>query len=141
MEHPRRAENAPGRCAARGTELLPSLRALAGLVLKSEKILFGSAALRGVLASALASEQLDLESLPRRPRVSESTAAPPPTPPAARSRFTPASLRGALLAGSSRATAAAFAAAAAGTVPAEELLSPLAEGQDAGELVEVVTVR
>jgi len=136
-----RAENAPGRCAARGTELLPSSRALAGLVLESEKNLFGSAALRGVLASALASEQLDLESLPRRPRVSESTAAPPPTPPAARSRFTPASLRGALLAGSSRATAAAFAAAAAGTVPAEELLRPPAEGQDAGELVEVVTVR
>ncbi len=135
------SENAPGRCAARGTELLPSSRALAGLVLESEKNLFGSAALRGVLASALASEQLDLESLPRRPRVSESTAAPPPTPPAARSRFTPASLRGALLAGSSRATAAAFAAAAAGTVPAEELLRPPAEGQDAGELVEVVTVR
>lgn len=120
---------------------MPSSRALAGLVLESEKNLFGSAALRGVLASALASEQLDLESLPRRPRVSESTAAPPPTPPAARSRFTPASLRGALLAGSSRATAAAFAAAAAGTVPAEELLRPPAEGQDAGELVEVVTVR
>ena len=77
----------------------------------------------------------------RRPRVSESTAAPPPAPPAARSRFTPASLRGALLAGSSRATAAAFAAAAAGTVPAEELFAPPAEGQDAGELVEVVTVR
>ena len=47
----------------------------------------------------------------------------------------------ALLAGSSRAIAAAFPAAAAGTVPAEELLRPPAEGQDAGELVEVVTVR
>ena len=140
-EHPRRAENAVIPSAARGTELLPSSRALAGLVLESEKNLFASATLRGVLASALASEQLDLESLPRRPRVSESTAAPPPTPPAARSRFTPASLRGALLAGSSRATAAAFTAAAAGTVPAEELLCPFAEGQDAGELVEVVTVR
>ena len=140
-EHPRRAENAVIPSAARGTELLPSSRALAGLVLESEKNLFASATLRGVLASALASEPLDLESLPRRPRVSESTAAPPPTPPAARSRFTPASLRGALLAGSSRATAAAFPAAAAGTVPAEELLRPPAEGQDAGELVEVVTVR
>ena len=90
-EHPRRAENAVIPSAARGTELLPSSRALAGLVLESEKNLFASAALRGVLASALASEPLDLESLPRRPRVSESTAAPPPTPPAARSRFTPAS--------------------------------------------------
>ena len=128
----------------------------AGLVLESERtqkpealtFLGNASALRGVLASALASEPLDLEALPRRPRAPESTAAPPPTPPPTCSRFTPASLRGALLA-SERGTrlnahTAAFAAAP-GTVPKEDagVESP-EEGRDApddGELVEVVTVR
>ena len=128
----------------------------AGLVLESERtqkpeaftFLGNASALRGVLASALASEPLDLEALPRRPRAPESTAAPPPTPPPTRSRFTSASLRGALLA-SERGTTlnahtAAFAAAP-GTVPGEDagVESP-EEGRDApddGELVEVVTVR
>ena len=144
--------------APRGEKKNASARAnlFAGLVLESERkqkppfaFLGNASALRGVLASALASEPLDLEALPRRPRAPESTAAPPPTPPPTRSRFTPASLRGALLA-SERGTrlnahTAAFAAAAPGTVPGEDarVESP-EEGRDApedGELVEVVTVR
>jgi hypothetical protein len=123
----------------------------AGLVLESERtqkpeaftFLGNASALRGVLASALASEPLDLEALPRRPRAPESTAAPPPTPPPTCSRFTPASLRGALLA-SERGTRL-NAHTAPGTVPKEDagVESP-EEGRDApddGELVEVVTVR
>jgi hypothetical protein len=123
----------------------------AGLVLESERtqkpeaftFLGNASALRGVLASALASEPLDLEALPRRPRAPESTAAPPPTPPPTCSRFTPASLRGALLASERGTTLNAHTAP--GTVPKEDagVESP-EEGRDApddGELVEVVTVR
>lgn len=142
-----RAANGEGNTGTAGGSDARPARALAGLVLFSSERdrkrphLFGSPALRGVLASALASEPLELDALPRRPRAPESTAAPPPAAPPPRPRFTPASLRGALLAGWTRTTAAAFAATP-GTGPAEGARVPT-EGQDApdaGELVEVVTV-